>query len=102
MYAIIDNHGKQVRVSAGETIEVDHIEAEVGSEITFDRVLLVGADDVKVGKPLVEGASVKAKVLAHERGPKVIAFKFRRRQRSHTRRGFRASLTKLEILEIVA
>ena len=102
MYAIIDNHGKQVRVSAGETIEVDRIDAEVGAEITFDRVLLVGADDLKVGTPTVEGASVKAKVLAHERGPKVIAFKFRRRQRSHSRRGFRASLTKLEILEIVA
>ncbi len=102
MYAIIDNHGKQVRVSTGETIEVDHIDAEVGAEITFDRVLLVGADDVKVGKPIVEGASVKAKVVAQERGPKVIAFKFRRRQRSHTRRGFRATITKLEILEIVA
>jgi large subunit ribosomal protein L21 len=76
MYAIIDNHGKQVRVSAGETIEVDHIDAEIGAEITFDRVLLVGADDVKVGQPLVEGASVKAKVVAHERGPKVIAFTF--------------------------
>jgi large subunit ribosomal protein L21 len=102
MYAIIDNHGKQVRVSAGETIEVDRIDAEVGAEITFDRVLLVGSDDVKVGTPLVEGASVKAKVVSHDRGEKVIAFKFRRRQRSTTRRGFRASLTKLEILEINA
>jgi large subunit ribosomal protein L21 len=102
MYAIIDNHGKQVRVSAGETIEVDRMDAEVGAEITFDRVLLVSADDLKVGTPTVEGACVKAKVVSHDRGPKVIAFKFRRRQRSVTRRGFRASLTKLEILEIVA
>jgi len=102
MYAIIDNNGKQVRVCAGETIEVDLMDAEVGAEISFDRVLLLGADDIKVGNPTVEGACVKAKVLEHTRGPKVIAFKFRRRQRSHTRRGFRASLTKLEILEIVA
>jgi len=102
MYAIIDNNGKQVRVCAGETIEVDLMDAEVGAEINFDRVLLLGADDIKVGNPTVEGACVKAKVLEHTRGPKVIAFKFRRRQRSHTRRGFRASLTKLEILEIVA
>ncbi len=102
MYAIIDTNGKQVRVSTGETIEVDLIDAEVGAEITFDRVLLVGADDIKVGKPTVQGASVKAKVVEHARGPKVIAFKFRRRQRSQTRRGFRASITKLEILEIVA
>jgi large subunit ribosomal protein L21 len=91
-----------VRVSTGETIEVDRMEAEVGSEITFDRVLLLSADDVKVGQPIVEGASVKAKVVSHDRGPKVIAFKFRRRQRSHSRRGFRASLTTLEILEINA
>ncbi len=102
MYAIIDNNGKQVRVCAGETIEVDLMDAEVGAEINFDRVLLVGADDIKVGNPTVEGACVKAKVIEHARGPKVIAFKFRRRQRSHSRRGFRASLTKLEILEIVA
>ncbi len=101
MYAIIDNHGKQVRVAAGETIEVDHIEAEIGSEITFDRVLLIGGEEVKVGDPVVAGATVKAKVLSHDRGPKVIALKYRRRKRSRTKRGFRASLTQLEILDIV-
>ena len=101
MYAIIDNNGRQVRVSAGETIEVDRMDAEVGAEITFDRVLLVGGDEVKVGEPLVAGATVKAKVVSHDRGPKVIAVKYRRRKRSRTKRGFRASLTTLEILDIV-
>ncbi len=101
MYAIIDSNGKQVRVSAGETIEVDRMDAEVGAEVTFERVLLVGGDEVKVGDPVVAGATVKAKVVSHDRGPKVIAFKYRRRKRSRTKRGFRASLTTLEILDIV-
>jgi len=103
MYAIVQTSGKQYRVEPGATIEVDRMSAEVGSEIALDRVLLVaGEDDVKVGTPLVDGAVVKAKVLSHPKGDKVITFKMRRRKRSRRRVGFRASLTTLEILGIEA
>ncbi len=101
MYAIIDNQGNQLRVIAGETIEVDRLDAEPGAEITFDRVLLLGTEEVKVGNPTVEGASVRAKVVEHGRGPKVIAYKYQRRKRTRVKKGFRASTTRLEILEIV-
>jgi len=100
MYAIIDTHGKQVRVCAGDTIEVEHIDAEEGAEITFDRVLLLGGDEIKVGAPLVPGASVRARVLAHGQGEKVTTLKYRRRKRSRVKRGFRATTTLLQILDI--
>ncbi len=102
MYAIIDNSGKQVQVCAGQTVEVDRMAADVGAEVSFDRVLLVGGDEVRVGDPLVEGASVRARVLEHFRGPKVTAYMYRRRKRTRVTRGFRAGLTKLEILEIIS
>ncbi|MFH1469284.1 MAG: 50S ribosomal protein L21 [Pseudomonadota bacterium] len=103
MYAIIDTNGKQVRVSTGDTIEVEHIDAEEGTEITFDRVLLLATDTedgVQVGAPLVPGASVKARVLAHGKGEKVVTLKYRRRKRSRVKRGFRATTTLLQILDI--
>ena len=103
MYALVETAGKQYRVAVGDRIMVDRLEADVDSEINLDRVLLV--DDgkkVNVGAPTVEGASVQAKVLEHKRGKKVIIFKFRRRQRYRNRRGFRSSLTTLEITGITA
>jgi large subunit ribosomal protein L21 len=69
MYAVIKTGGKQYRVAAGEKIKVEQIPAEVGAEITLDQVLMVGeGESVKIGTPLVSGATVKAKVLAHGRG----------------------------------
>ena len=103
MYALVETAGKQYRVAVGDQIMVDRLEADVDSEINLDRVLLV--DDgkkVNVGAPTVEGASVQAKVLEHKRGKKVIIFKFRRRQGYRNRRGFRSSLTTLEITGITA
>lgn len=102
MFAIVESGGKQHRVQVGDTLSVDHLDVEAGAEITLDRVLMVGGDEPKIGTPLVEGATVKAKVVEHLKGPKVITFKYRRRKRSRRRVGFRASLTKLEILGIDA
>jgi len=100
-YAVFKTGGKQYRVQQGDQIDVEKLDLEVGSEATFDEVLLVRTDDtVKIGDPTVEGAKVTAKVLDQFRGKKGIAFKFKRRKGYHKTKGFRRSLTKLEITEI--
>lgn len=100
MYAIIETGGKQYRVEPGTQLLVDRLQAEAGDEITLERVLMVSADELKVGTPLVEGAAVKARVVEHTKGPKVITFKYRARKRSRRRVGFRHAHTVLEILDI--
>jgi len=101
MYAIIKTGGKQYKVAAGEKLKVEKLTADIGSEILIDQVLLVGAgDEVKVGRPLVAGASVKAKVLAHGRNDKVQIFKMRRRKHYQKHQGHRQSYTELEITGI--
>ena len=101
MYAIIKTGGKQYRVAAGEKLKVERLGDEVGSELFINQVLLVGAgDDVKIGTPLVAGASVKAKVLAHGRGEKVGIFKMRRRKHYDKHQGHRQGYTELEITGI--
>ena len=102
MYAIVQTSGKQYRVEEGCTITVDRVDIEEGKTITLDQVLLVGGDGVKVGSPTVKGAKVTAKVAGHHKGDKTITFKFRRRQRTRRRVGFRPSLTTLEITKIKA
>lgn len=100
MFAIVETSGKQYRVQQGDVITVDRMDVEEGQEVTLDRVLMVGGDSVKVGAPILDGASVSAKVTGHPRGDKVIAFKFKRRQRYRRRVGFRHSHTTLEITSI--
>lgn len=102
MFAIVETGGRQYRAELGRKLIVDRIEAEEGSTITLDRVLLVGDNGVKVGQPLVAGASVTAKVVDHHKGKKVVTFKYRRRQRTRRRVGFRHSHTTLEIISIQA
>lgn len=102
MYAIVETSGRQFRVEEGDTIQVDRIQAEVGAEIVLDRVLLVHGAEVRVGTPLVSGAKVKARVKDHNRGQKVITFKYRPTRRQRRRVGFRHSHTQLEILGIEA
>ena len=75
MYAIIESGSKQYRVAVGETITVDRLDVAEGTELSLDRVLLVSGDDVKVGAPTVDGATVTAKVVTHSRGDKVTTFK---------------------------
>ena len=101
MYAIIKTGGKQYRVAAGEKLKVEKLAGDIGSEFLIDQVLLVGAgDDVKIGTPLVPGASVKAKVLAHGLGDKVQIFKMRRRKHYAKHQGHRQGYTEIEITGI--
>lgn len=100
-YAVFKTGGKQYRVQQGDVIDVEKLAFEVGSEATFNEVLLVNdGSAVKVGQPLVDGASVTAKVVDQFRGKKGIAFKFKRRKGFHKTKGYRRHLTKLEITSI--
>jgi len=102
MYAVIKSGGKQYRVESGATLRVEALAAEVGSNVSFDQVLLLGAGDaVKLGAPLVSGALVKATVLAHGRGDKVKIFKLRRRKHHQKTQGHRQSYTEVRIDDIV-
>ena len=101
MYAVVDSGGKQYRVEPGGTLVIDRIEAEAGATVTFDRVLLIGdGDSVTVGTPTVSGAVVRATVLEHGRGPKVIVFRFRPKAHYRRRTGHRSELTRLRVDEI--
>jgi large subunit ribosomal protein L21 len=102
MFAIVETSGKQYRVEPGASIVVDRMGADVGDTVTLERVLLVSGDDTQVGTPTVSGAKVTAKVVDHHKGDKVIAFKYRPRQRYRRRVGFRHSHTTLEIVSIDA
>ena len=100
-YAVFKKGGKQYRVQQGETLDVEKLDAEVGSEAKFDTVLLVNDGTTStVGTPTVEGAVVTAKVVDQFRGKKGVAFKFKRRQGYHKTKGFRRHMTKLEITSI--
>jgi len=99
-YAVIKTGGKQYRIQEGDKIEVDRINAEVDSEIKFDALLVGEGDSVKIGAPLVDGASVTVKVVSHPRGEKGVAFKFKRRKGFHKTKGFRASLTEIQVTSI--
>ena len=99
-YAIIKTGGKQYRVAKGDLIEVEKLAVEVGTEATFSEVLLVGnGDQIKSGKAL-EGAAVVAEVVEQFKGPKVLAYKYRRRKGYHRTVGHRRKLTRLRIKSI--
>jgi len=103
MYAVIKTGGKQYRVCAGQKLKVEQIPAEVGAEITLDQVLMVGeGESVKVGAPLVAGATVKCTVVSHGRHDKVKIFKMRRRKHYQKRQGHRQNYTELRIDTIAA
>lgn len=98
MYAVIRTGGKQYKVAAGGKLKVETLTAEVGSEITIDDVLMVAdGDNIKIGAPVVAGASVKATVLSHGRGEKVMIFKFRRRKHYRKTQGHRQNYTEIRI-----
>jgi len=98
MYAVIKTGGKQYRVAQGERLKVETIAADVGAEIVLDQVLLVAdGDNVKMGVPLVSGATVKATVVSHGRGEKVKIFKMQRRKHFRKHQGHRQNYTEIEI-----
>lgn len=102
MYVVVETSGKQYKVSAGEIIDVDKLPLEVGEKVELDRVLLVAdGEEVRVGQPTIEGAKVLATVTDHVKGPKIIVFKYRPRQRYRRKKGHRQNYTRLTIDEIV-
>jgi large subunit ribosomal protein L21 len=103
MFSIVEQDGFQFKVSQGDKLRVPRIDAEKGSEISLEKVLLIGdKDSVTVGTPVVSGAVVKAKVLDHEKGDKIIIMKKKRRKTYKRRTGHRQQYTKIEIISISA
>lgn len=103
MYAVIQTGGKQYRVTEGETIKVEKLDAEEGASIEIDKVLMVAdGENVKIGSPLVEGGKVSAIVTSHGRGDKIKIIKFRRRKHSRTQMGHRQYFTAIKITGISA
>ena len=101
MFAVIKTGGRQYRVVPNDVLEIGKIEGLVGTIVQLGEVLVVGGDTPVLGAPTVAGASVAAEVLDHKRGPKVIAFKKRRRKNSRRKRGYRDEITVLRITEIL-
>ena len=101
MFAVIKTGGKQYRVAADELLKIEKIEGKPGDIVQLGDVLVVGGDNVTLGAPTVAGATVAAEVLEQGRGPKVIAFKKRRRKNSRRKRGHRQEFTLLRITEIL-
>jgi large subunit ribosomal protein L21 len=102
MYAVFKTGGKQYRVEKGDKLRVEKLAGNVGDSVSFDEVLLVGGEAFKLGRPLVGGAKVEAKIVAQDLGPKLVVFKFRRRKNYRRRQGHRQPFTALEITNVVA
>jgi large subunit ribosomal protein L21 len=102
MFAVIRSGGKQYRVAENDVISVAKLKGEVGAKVALSDVLMLGGDSPKSGAPLVSGASVEAEIVEHGRGPKVVAFKKKRRKNTHRKRGGRAHFTKVKVLSISA
>ncbi len=103
MFAIVEIAGQQFKVEAGQEIFVHRLQEEAGSEVSFDKVLLTSGEDggVRVGTPTLGGVSVKAEVLEHLKGDKVIVFRKKRRKGFRKKNGHRQALTKIKINSIV-
>jgi len=101
MFAVIKTGGRQYRVVPDDVLEIGKIAGDVGTIVQLGEVLVLGGDSPVLGMPTVAGASVAAEVLQHKRGPKVIAFKKRRRKNSRRKRGYRDEITVLRITEIL-
>ena len=101
MYAIIEACGKQYRAEQGAKLVVDHINAEIGSKVTY-KVLMLGGEEFKVGSPYVENATVECEVMDQGRGEKIMVFKRWRRNDSRKLRGHRSDLTTLKVVGISA
>lgn len=101
MYAVIETGGKQFRVTEGQEIYVEKLDHEVGENVEFTKVLMLGGDNPLIGTPLVENAKVVAKVLKQGRGKKIIVFKYKVRKKYRKKQGHRQAYTKLLIEKIV-
>jgi large subunit ribosomal protein L21 len=101
MFAVIKTGGKQYRVVTEDVIRIDKVKGDPGEIIEFGEVLVVGGDNVSLGAPTIAGASVAAEVIEQGRGPKIIAFKKRRRKNSRRKRGHRQEFTLVRVTEIL-
>ncbi|HJN89108.1 MAG TPA: 50S ribosomal protein L21 [Verrucomicrobiota bacterium] len=103
MYAVVKTGGKQYKVTEGATIEVNRVNADEGSALTIDSVLMVNQDgSVKIGTPTIDGAKVEAEVVRHTRGPKLVIWKMKRRKGYRNKNGHRQDLSVLKINKISA
>ena len=103
MYAVIESGGKQHKVSEGEILRVEKIEAEIGAEIKLDKVMLVQTDDkTMIGSPYVDNASVTAEVVEQGKSKKIIIFKYKRKKNYQRKKGHRQQYTALKIKAIAA
>ncbi|RDI44141.1 50S ribosomal protein L21 [Falsibacillus pallidus] len=97
MYAIIETGGKQIKVAAGQEVYIEKLDVAEGEVVTFDKVLFVGGDSVKVGSPLVGGATVTGKVEKHGRQKKITIFKYKAKKNQRKKQGHRQPYTKVVI-----
>ena len=102
MYAVIETGGKQYKVEHGDVVFVEKLNVEAGETVTFDKVLIVGGDDVKVGAPYVAGATVTANVVKNGKDKKIIVYKYKPKKGYHKKQGHRQPYTKVEITAINA
>ncbi|MEY9975328.1 50S ribosomal protein L21 [Lysinibacillus sp. RC79] len=102
MYAIIETGGKQIKVEAGQEIYIEKLGVEADEVVTFDKVLFVGGENVKVGAPFVEGATVTAKVVKEGRAKKIVVFKLKAKKNYRRKQGHRQPYTKLVVETINA
>jgi large subunit ribosomal protein L21 len=100
-YAIVESGGKQYRAVEGNTIDVDLLHVETGADVTLDHVLLLADDDkFTVGKPIIKGATIKAKAIEHFKGEKTVNFNYKPKKRIRQKTGHRQQYTRLEIEKI--
>ena len=102
MYAVIETGGKQYKVENGDVVFIEKLNVEAGETVTFDKVLIVGGDDVKVGAPYEEGATVTANVVKNGKDKKIIVYKYKPKKGYHKKQGHRQPYTKVEITAINA
>jgi large subunit ribosomal protein L21 len=103
MYAVIQTGGKQYRVAPGDTLTVEKLPGNVGDSVEFGEVLMLSRDgSLAVGKPVIQGAKVTAKIVEHGRGEKLVVYKFRRRKNYRLRNGHRQNYTSIQISDVLA
>jgi large subunit ribosomal protein L21 len=98
MYAVINSGGKQYRVQPGQTVRLEKLPGDVGSPISFDRILLYSnGESLKIGQPVLEGVKVNGRIIEQNKAKKVIVFKYKRRKRYHRKQGHRQFYTAVKI-----
>jgi large subunit ribosomal protein L21 len=101
MFAVIATGGKQYKVSEGDLVRVEKLDAELGAALVMDKILMVGGEKVQIGQPFVGGARVETEVVAQDRAKKIVVFKMKHRKNYRRKQGHRQPYTELKITKIV-